>query len=86
MKRIIGKINPEQRHVTIWGAGFSGLILGYFLKDQGYNVTIHEKSNKVGGKIQTKRTGAGMAEKGPNALYLNRTNSSDQKTAPSADD
>ncbi|MBA2404688.1 MAG: FAD-dependent oxidoreductase [Bdellovibrionales bacterium] len=72
MKRIIGKINPEQRHVTIWGAGFSGLILGYFLKDQGYNVTIHEKSNKVGGKIQTKRTGAGMAEKGPNALYLNQ--------------
>ena len=72
MKRIIGKINPELRHVTIWGAGFSGLILGYFLKDQGYNVTIHEKSNKVGGKIQTKKTGAGLAEKGPNALYLNQ--------------
>jgi len=72
MKRIIGKINPEQRHVTIWGAGFSGLILGYFLKDQGYSVTIYEKSNKVGGKIQTKKTGSGLAEKGPNALYLNQ--------------
>jgi oxygen-dependent protoporphyrinogen oxidase len=72
MKRIIGKINPESRHVNIWGAGFSGLILGYFLKDQGYNVTIYEKSNKIGGKIQTKRTGAGLAEKGAHALYLNQ--------------
>ena len=61
MNRIIGKINPDQRHVTIWGAGFSGLILGYFLKDQGYSVTIYEKSNRIGGKIQTKRTGAGLA-------------------------
>jgi protoporphyrinogen oxidase len=72
MKRIIGKINPEVRHVTIWGAGFSGLILGYFLKDQGYSVTIYEKSNKVGGKIHTKRTGAGLVETGANALYLNQ--------------
>ena len=72
MKRIVGKINPELRHVTIWGAGFSGLILGYFLKDQGYSVTIYEKSNKVGGKIQTKRTGAGLVEKGANALYVSQ--------------
>jgi protoporphyrinogen oxidase len=72
MNRIIGKINPDQRHVTIWGAGFSGLILGYFLKDQGYAVTIYEKSNRIGGKIQTKKTGAGLAEKGAHALYLNQ--------------
>lgn len=72
MKRIIGKINPEDRHVNIWGAGFSGLILGYYLKDQGYSVTIYEKSNKVGGKIQTKKTGHGLAEKAANALFLNQ--------------
>ena len=72
MNRIIGKINPDQRHVTIWGAGFSGLVLGYFLKDQGYTVTIYEKSNRIGGKIQTKKTGAGLAEKGAHALYLNQ--------------
>ena len=71
MKRIIGKINPEDRHVNIWGAGFSGLVLGYYLKDQGYSITIHEKSNKVGGKIQTKKSGPGLAEKAANALYLN---------------
>lgn len=72
MKRIIGKINPEDRHVTIWGAGFSGLILGYFLKDQGYRITIYEKSNRVGGKIQTKKTHGGLVETGPNALFLNQ--------------
>ncbi|WPU66147.1 protoporphyrinogen/coproporphyrinogen oxidase [Peredibacter starrii] len=71
MKRVIGKLNPADKHVTIWGAGFSGLILGYYLKDQGYKITIHEKSNKVGGKIQTKKTQAGLVEKGPNALYMN---------------
>jgi len=72
IKRIIGKINPQDHHITIWGAGFSGLILGYYLKDQGYRITIHEKSNRVGGKIQTKKTGQGLAEKGANALYLNK--------------
>lgn len=72
MKRIIGKINPEDRNVAIWGAGFSGLILGYYLKEQGYRVTIYEKSNRVGGKIQTKKTGAGLAEKAANALFLNQ--------------
>ncbi|MES2529118.1 MAG: protoporphyrinogen oxidase [Bdellovibrionota bacterium] len=71
MKRIIGKIDPSDKHVTIYGAGFSGLILGYYLKNEGYKITIHEKSNKVGGKISTKKVEGGLVEKGPNALYLN---------------
>jgi protoporphyrinogen oxidase len=71
MKRVIGNIDPTEHHVNIWGAGFSGLILGYFLKEQGYKVTIYEKANKVGGKIQTKKIPGGLAEKGANALYLN---------------
>lgn len=71
MKRIIGRINPDDRHVTIWGAGFSGLILGYYLKEQGYKITIYEKSDKVGGKIHTKKTSTGIVELGPNALFMN---------------
>lgn len=71
MKRVIGKLNPSDKNVSIWGAGFSGLILGYYLKDQGYKVTIYERSNKVGGKIQTKKTQAGLIETGANALYMN---------------
>ncbi len=71
MKRVIGKISPEEKHVYIWGAGFSGLVLGYYLKSQGYQITIYEKSNKVGGKIHTKKTSSGLVEQGANALYLN---------------
>jgi protoporphyrinogen oxidase len=71
MKRVIGKINPQDKNVHIWGAGFSGLILGHYLKDNGFKVTIYERSNKVGGKVQTKKSAAGLIEKGPNALYMN---------------
>jgi oxygen-dependent protoporphyrinogen oxidase len=71
MKRIIGRINPEDKNVHIWGAGFSGLILGHYLKDKGFKVTIYEKSNKIGGKIGTKKTSAGLVERGANALYMN---------------
>ena len=71
MKRVIGRLNPQDRNVTIWGAGFSGLILGYYLKDLGYKVTIYERSNKVGGKIHTKKASGGIVETGANALFMN---------------
>lgn len=71
MRRVIGKLNPADKNVSIWGAGFSGLVLGYYLKDQGYKVTIYERTNKVGGKIHTKKTSAGLVETGANALYMN---------------
>lgn len=71
MRRVIGKIDPTDRQVHIWGAGFAGLTLGYYLKNQGYRVTIYEKSNKVGGKIQSKKHGGGIVEKAAHALYLN---------------
>lgn len=71
MKRVIGKINPKEKHVHIWGAGFAGLVMGHYLKTEGFKVSIYEKSNKVGGKIQTKKINAGLVEKGANALYMN---------------
>lgn len=71
MKRIIGRLDPSDKNVHIWGAGFSGLILGYYLKGQGYKVSIYEKSNAVGGKIRTEKTNSGLVEKGANALYMN---------------
>lgn len=72
MKRVIGKINPSDKNVHIWGAGFSGLVLGYFLRDEGFRVTIYERANKPGGKIHTKKNSSGLIEKGPNALFLNQ--------------
>jgi len=71
MKRIIGRLNPQDKNVNIWGAGFSGLVLGFYLKEMGYKVSIFERSNKVGGKIHTKKIPNGLVETGPNALYMN---------------
>lgn len=71
MKRIIGKIDPNDKNVTIWGAGFSGLVLGHYLKEQGFRLTIYEKSGNVGGKIQTRKNSAGLVETGAHALYMN---------------
>jgi protoporphyrinogen/coproporphyrinogen III oxidase len=72
MKKIIGRINPEDKHVTIWGAGFAGLILAYYLKQQGYRLTIYERSDRVGGKISTKKNPFGIVETAANALFLNQ--------------
>jgi protoporphyrinogen/coproporphyrinogen III oxidase len=71
MNSIIGRIDPQDRNVTIWGAGFSGLVLAFFLKQQGYRLTIYERASHAGGKIRTKKTKFGIAENAANALYVN---------------
>lgn len=71
MRKVIGKIDPSERQVHIWGAGFSGLVLGYYLKNQGFRVTIYEKNSRVGGKIQSKKHDGAIIEKSAHALYLN---------------
>jgi protoporphyrinogen oxidase len=71
MNNIIGRIDPKDNEVAIWGAGFAGLVMGYYLKKAGYKITIYEKSNRPGGKIKTRKTAFGPAETGANALYLN---------------
>jgi protoporphyrinogen oxidase len=71
MKSIIGSLDPNDRTVSIWGAGFSGLVLGHYLKQKGLKVKIYERAGKAGGKIATKKTPYGMIESAANALYLN---------------
>lgn len=71
MKSIIGSLDPHEKRVHIWGAGFSGLILGYYLKKAGFRITIYEKEPRAGGKIQTLKTPAGLSETGANAIFLN---------------
>jgi len=39
--------------VAIIGSGLGGLLCGYILSKQGYNVCILEKNNKIGGCLQT---------------------------------
>jgi heterodisulfide reductase subunit A-like polyferredoxin len=43
-----------QRKVLIIGAGLAGLSAAIELADRGYNVTLKEKSDTVGGKLSTR--------------------------------
>ena len=44
---------PKNRPVIIVGAGMSGLVAGYELKNAGYDVTILEMSERFGGRVKT---------------------------------
>ena len=68
---MIGTLNPQDKRATIIGAGISGLLIGYVLKKKGYQVTIHEKSNRCGGLIQTKHTSHGIVEAAAHSLLVN---------------
>jgi len=70
---MIGKLNPNDKRVTIIGAGISGLLMGYALKRKGYQVTIHEKSNRAGGLIETKQTPYGIVETAAHSILVNDT-------------
>ncbi|MBI2967682.1 MAG: protoporphyrinogen oxidase [Bacteroidetes bacterium] len=53
--------------VVIIGAGISGLLTGFFLKEKGFNVTILEKDAKAGGTMKSERINGFLVEKGPNS-------------------
>ncbi len=67
----IGKLKSSSKVVNIYGAGISGLLMGHYLKKNGYNVAIFEKDNRVGGKIGTVQTEDGIAETAANAVFTN---------------
>jgi protoporphyrinogen/coproporphyrinogen III oxidase len=58
------------KHVTIVGAGFSGMSLAYFLNQKGCAVTILDKKSQAGGMISTKKTAHGLVESAANG-FLN---------------
>ncbi len=45
------KASPTIKKVTIVGAGLSGLYSAYLLKNAGYEITIIEAKNRIGGRI-----------------------------------
>ncbi len=45
------KASPTIKKVTIVGGGLSGLYCAYLLKNAGYEVTIIEAKNRIGGRI-----------------------------------
>jgi oxygen-dependent protoporphyrinogen oxidase len=57
----------NHRAVVVIGAGISGLVCAYRLKTLGVDVALIEKSDRVGGVIQSERTEGFLIERGPNS-------------------
>jgi oxygen-dependent protoporphyrinogen oxidase len=60
------KRRPQK--VTVIGAGFSGLASAFFLVRAGYEVEIHDSSERVGGLISTAELPEGLAESAANGM------------------
>ncbi len=56
------------KSVAVIGAGITGLTAGFYLKKRGIPVEVYESSHRVGGAIQSIRTGGYLAEFGPNTI------------------
>ncbi|MFY9555443.1 MAG: protoporphyrinogen oxidase, partial [Blastocatellia bacterium] len=59
---------PQPHHdVIVIGAGISGLVCAYRLKSLGVDVALLERSDRVGGVIQSERIDGFLIERGPNS-------------------
>lgn len=59
---MLGRLNTDIKETTVIGAGYAGLISAYRLLQNGYAVTIHEKSSHAGGLISSYKTEHGLVE------------------------
>jgi len=57
----------SHRAVIVIGAGISGLVCAYRLKSLGIDVALIEKSDRVGGVIQSEYIDGFLIERGPNS-------------------
>ncbi len=55
------------KKVVVIGAGISGLTTAYLLHRKGYDVTVLEKKNEVGGSIETVTEKGFLFDRGPNS-------------------
>ena len=56
-----------RKDVVVIGAGISGLVCAYRLKSLGFDVLLLEKSDRVGGVMQTEVIDGYQIERGPNS-------------------
>lgn len=71
MPGFLGRVDSTQE-IQIIGAGFAGLITGYYLKQYQIPFKIYEKAAFPGGKIKTQRLGDFQAEEAAHAFFLNQ--------------
>jgi oxygen-dependent protoporphyrinogen oxidase len=58
--------------VAVIGGGISGLCTAYHLKKAGTDITLFERSERVGGNLGTAKQDGYLIEYGPNSLLANR--------------
>lgn len=56
------------KRVAVIGGGISGLTTAYLLKNKGFDVTVFEGADTVGGNVQTVTRDGFTIEQGPNSL------------------
>jgi renalase len=57
-------VSENQKSCVVVGAGISGLLAAETLNEQGWTVTVLEKSHGVGGRMATRRVGEGTFDHG----------------------
>ncbi len=64
-------MNKQPKKVIVIGAGISGLSAAFWIQQKGYDVRVLEKTNRVGGVIETVKENGYLFEKGPNSFLDN---------------
>lgn len=57
----------QRKSVLVIGAGISGLCAAYWLRKQGWNVSVMERDGEAGGTMKTLHENGWMIETGPNS-------------------
>lgn len=60
--------NRSRHSIGIIGGGISGLTTGFLLRNQGFDITIYEKSASPGGVIKSVKQDEWLIELGPNTI------------------
>jgi len=58
---------PSDKKIVVIGAGISGLTSAYLLDKEGYDVTVLEEKDRVGGSIETIMEDGFLFDRGPNS-------------------
>ena len=74
-----------RNHIAVVGAGISGLAAAFWLEKSGNNVTVFEKSSRIGGTIITEQREGFQIDLGPNSTLETsaRVNPNTRKLASS---